>query len=204
MMSTVISVTGNAAGEALKRKVLGWALPCKTYVIIKLILTSTIVIDLSSKMTLIAVVLLEVLRQKQANRKKGFCFADLHSIAKRMVICMAFALVNDLSFLGVALMPLLKNKKLQVELMPTVSCINSLINLIILIISFPTWKNRFIPWKMNSPLRDTCSIRTITAKHQPSTGAVTRKYIRKVATARKDQKKLKLRKRAAANKTSKF
>ena len=146
IVSSSLNLAAHAAKEGLRKKALGWSLPCDTYIMIKMIMTLTNVIDLTTKMTLISLVLMEVLRQKRTNSLRGFEYKDLHKIARRMVVCMALALVNDITMLSVAMMPRVKDRTLRVELMPTVGCINSLGNLFILIISFSSWKERLLPF----------------------------------------------------------
>ena len=166
-VSSSLNLGAHGAKEGIKQKNLGWTLPCNTYIMIKMIMTLTNVMDLTTKMTLISLVLMEVLRHKRTNSLRGFEYKDLHKIARRMVICMALALINDIIMLSVAMMPRVKNRSLRLELMPTVGCINSLGNLIILIISFSSWKERFFPfinYQKQNPVNGDLSMTNIKSK----------------------------------------
>ena len=67
IISSSLNLGTHAAKKKNQKKILDWTLSCNTYIIIKMIMTLTNIIDLTTKMTLISLVLMEVLRQKRTN-----------------------------------------------------------------------------------------------------------------------------------------
>ena len=168
---SVLSLVSHAVSEGLKQEGLGWTMPCHTFIIMKLIIILCHLVDLSTKMILISLVLYEVIRQKRSNRRNGFGFMDLEALAKRMVLCMMAALFNDFLLLGVALLPPTEDRALRADVMPTTSCINSLINLIILIFSFPTWRERLFP-HLCKPEKKMKTVRPPTVSQAPRVSTI--------------------------------